>query len=54
MPKILQNRMTNERKRQLEQIDVAILAVLSRTRKKIIVFDDPELPRNAASASGTT
>jgi thioredoxin reductase len=42
-----------------EQIDVAILGggpaglqaalVLSRTRKKIIVFDDPEPPRNAAS-----
>jgi thioredoxin reductase len=51
--------MTNERKRHLEQIDVAILGggpaglqaalVLSRTRKKIIVFDDPEPPRNAAS-----
>jgi thioredoxin reductase len=51
--------MTNQRKRQLEQIDVAILGggpaglqaalVLSRTRKKIIVFDDPEPPRNAAS-----
>jgi thioredoxin reductase len=52
--------MTNERKRQLEQIiDIAILGggpaglqaalVLSRTRKKIIVFDDPEPPRNAAS-----
>ena len=52
--------MTNdERKRQLEQVDVAILGggpaglqaalVLSRTRKKIIVFDDPEPPRNAAS-----
>ena len=43
----------------LEQIDVAILGggpaglqaalVLSRTRKKIVVFDDPEPPRNAAS-----
>jgi thioredoxin reductase len=42
-----------------EQIDIAILGggpaglqvalVLSRTRKKIIVFDDPEPPRNAAS-----
>jgi thioredoxin reductase len=51
--------MTNETRRQLEQIDVAILGggpaglqsalVLSRTRKKIIVFDDPEPPRNAAS-----
>jgi thioredoxin reductase len=52
--------MTNdERKRQLEQVDVAILGggpaglqaalVLSRTRKKIIVYDDPEPPRNAAS-----
>jgi thioredoxin reductase len=51
--------MTNERKGQLEQIDIAILGagpaglqaalVLSRTRKKIIVFDDPEPPRNAAS-----
>jgi thioredoxin reductase len=51
--------MTNdERIRQLEQVDVAILGggpaglqaalVLSRTRKKIIVFDDPEPPRNAA------
>jgi thioredoxin reductase len=43
----------------LEQIDVAILGggpaglqaalVLSRTRKKTVVFDDPEPPRNAAS-----
>jgi thioredoxin reductase len=51
--------MINERKRQLEQIDVAILGggpaglqaalVLSRTRKKIIVFDEPDPPRNAAS-----
>ena len=51
--------MTNQRKLQLEQIDVAILGggpaglqvalVLSRTRKKIIVFDDPEPQRNAAS-----
>jgi thioredoxin reductase len=42
-----------------EQIDIAILGggpaglqaalILSRTRKKIIVFDDPEPPRNAAS-----
>ena len=50
---------TNERKRQLKQIDVAILGggpaglqaalVLSRTRKKIIVFDDPQPPRNATS-----
>jgi thioredoxin reductase len=57
---IIQNRMTtNERKRQLEEIDIAILGggpaglqaalVLSRTRKKIIVFDDPEPPRNTAS-----
>jgi thioredoxin reductase len=54
--------MTHERskKSQLEQIiDIAILGggpaglqaalVLSRTRKKIIVFDDPEPSRNAAS-----
>jgi thioredoxin reductase len=51
--------MTNEGKSQLEEIDIAILGggpaglqaalVLSRTRKKIIVFDDPEPPRNAAS-----
>jgi thioredoxin reductase len=54
--------MTYERRKesQLEQIiDIAILGggpaglqaalVLSRTRKKIIVFDDPEPPRNAAS-----
>jgi thioredoxin reductase len=44
---------------QLAQIDVAILGggpagleaalVLARTRKKVIVFDDPEPPRNAAS-----
>ena len=58
--KKIQNRMTtNERKSQVEQIDVAILGggpaglqaalVLSRTRKKIIVFDDPEPPRNTAS-----
>jgi thioredoxin reductase len=43
----------------LEQIDIAILGggpaglqaalVLSRTRKKIIVFDDSGPPRNAAS-----
>ena len=49
----------NETKHGLKQIDVAILGggpaglqaalVLSRTRKKIIVFDDPEPPRNAAS-----
>ena len=48
-----------ETKHGLKQIDVAILGggpaglqaalVLSRTRKKIIVFDDPEPPRNAAS-----
>jgi thioredoxin reductase len=54
-------RLTNERKKpQLEQIiDIAILGggpaglqaalILARTRKKIIVFDDPEPPRNAAS-----
>ena len=53
--------MINERKKYpLEQIvDVAILGggpaglqaalILARTRKKIIVFDDPEPPRNAAS-----
>ncbi|MFL6524380.1 MAG: NAD(P)/FAD-dependent oxidoreductase [Nitrososphaera sp.] len=54
--------MTYERRKesQLEQIvDIAILGggpaglqaalVLSRTRKKIIVFDDPEPSRNAAS-----
>src|SRR5215203_6363259 len=54
--------MTYERRKesQLEQIiDVAILGggpaglqaalILARTRKKIIVFDDPEPPRNAAS-----
>jgi thioredoxin reductase len=51
--------MTNETRPQLEQIDVAILGggpaglqsalVLSRTRKRIIVFDDSEPPRNAAS-----
>jgi thioredoxin reductase len=49
----------NETRQRLKQIDVAILGggpaglqaalVLSRTRKKIIVFDDPEPPRNAAS-----
>ena len=43
----------------LEQIDVGILGggpaglqaalVLSRNRKKTVVFDDPEPPRNAAS-----
>lgn len=48
-----------ETKHGLEQIDVAILGggpaglqaalVLSRTRKKIIVFDDPVPPRNGAS-----
>ena len=46
-------------KNGFEQIDLAILGggpaglqaalVLSRTRKKIMVFDDPEPPRNAAS-----
>jgi thioredoxin reductase len=51
--------MTNERKHQIEEIDIAILGggpaglqaalVLSRTRKKIIVFDTPEPPRNIAS-----
>jgi len=53
--------LTNERKKHpLEQIiDIAILGggpaglqaalILARTRKKIIVFDDPEPPRNAAS-----
>jgi thioredoxin reductase len=53
--------LTNERiKYPLEQIiDIAILGggpaglqaalILARTRKKIIVFDDPEPPRNAAS-----
>jgi thioredoxin reductase len=51
--------INDERKRQLEQVDVVILGggpaglqaalVLSRTRKKIIVYDDPEPPRNAAS-----
>ena len=51
--------VTNERKRQPEEIDIAILGggpaglqaalILARTRKKIIVFDDPEPPRNAAS-----
>jgi len=49
----------NETKHGLKQIDVAILGggpaglqaalVLSRTRKRIIIFDDPEPPRNAAS-----
>jgi thioredoxin reductase len=51
--------MTNEIKHQGEEIDIAILGggpaglqtalVLSRTRKKIIVFDTPEPPRNTAS-----
>ena len=51
--------MTSLEKGRLEQIDVAILGggpaglqaalVLSRTRKKILVFDDPEPPRNVAS-----
>jgi thioredoxin reductase len=53
--------MTNERKKHpLEQIiDIAILGggpaglqaalILARTRKKIMVLDDPEPPRNAAS-----
>ena len=49
----------NETKHGLKPIDVAILGggpaglqaalVLSRTRKKIVVFDNPEPPRNAAS-----
>jgi thioredoxin reductase len=49
----------NETRHGHKQIDVAILGggpaglqaalVLSRTRKKIILFDDPEPPRNAAS-----
>jgi thioredoxin reductase len=48
-----------ENRNGLEQIDVAILGggpaglqaalVLSRTRKKIIIFDDPEPSRNSAS-----
>ena len=51
--------MRNERKHQIEEIDIAIIGggpaglqaalVLSRTRKKIIVFDTPEPPRNTAS-----
>jgi thioredoxin reductase len=51
--------MTDGGKSHLDPIDIAILGggpaglqaalVLSRTRKKIIVFDDPEPPRNAAS-----
>jgi predicted flavoprotein YhiN len=51
--------MTNERKHRGEEIDIAILGggpaglktalVLSRTKKKIIVFDTPEPPRNTAS-----
>lgn len=52
--------MTNERKKhQVKEIDIAILGggpaglqaalVLSRTRKKIIVFDTPKPPRNTAS-----
>src|SRR6185437_1579417 len=51
--------MPNQPPITLEQVDVAILGggpaglqaalVLSRTRKKIVVFDDPEPPRNAAS-----
>ena len=51
--------MTNGRNHQVEEMDIAILGggpaglqaalVLSRTRKKIIVFDNPEPPRNAAS-----
>jgi thioredoxin reductase len=53
-------KMTNEREKgRPDQIDIAIVGggpaglqtalVLARTRKKIIVFDDPEPPRNAAS-----
>jgi thioredoxin reductase len=53
--------LTNQRKKYpLEEIiDIAIMGggpaglqaalILARTRKKIIVFDDPEPPRNAAS-----
>jgi thioredoxin reductase len=54
--------MKNERERRQNEemiIDVAILGagpaglqaalVLSRTRKKVVVFDDPEPPRNTAS-----
>jgi thioredoxin reductase len=53
--------LTNERKKYplKEIIDIAIMGggpaglqaalILARTRKKIIVFDDPEPPRNAAS-----
>ena len=51
--------MISREKGHVEQIDAAILGggpaglqaalVLSRTRKKIVVFDDPEPPRNAAS-----
>jgi thioredoxin reductase len=51
--------MADKRKPHVEEIDIAILGggpaglqaalVLSRTRKKIIVFDDPEHARNAAS-----
>jgi thioredoxin reductase len=51
--------MTSREEGHLEQIDVAILGggpaglqaalVLSRTRKKIVVFDDLEPPRNSAS-----
>jgi thioredoxin reductase len=51
--------MTNERNNLVDQIDIAIIGggpaglqaalVLSRTRKKILVFDTPEPPRNTAS-----
>lgn len=51
--------MGNQRNDRLKQTDVAILGggpaglqaalVLSRTRKNIMVFDDPQPPRNAAS-----
>ena len=60
--KIQQNRMTDRRKHKVkeeEEIDIAIIGggpaglqaalVLSRTRKKVLVFDTPEPPRNAAS-----
>ena len=51
--------MKTESNPQVEEIDIAILGsgpaglqaalVLSRTQKKIIIFDAPESPRNAAS-----